>query len=88
MSTCNSITNSTNAEGCLTYSGDKFFCCSLYAINSPAPFSVCNAIPKDRTITLKSVGNMQYKVNCTGVKDYNKYFPFEEKYQACGALGG
>jgi hypothetical protein len=81
---CNSISNSTSPADCLPYSSDDYFCCFLYAINSPAQFQVCNAIPKNRTITLKSVGNMQYVVNCTGIDNYNQYFPFEGKYSPCG----
>jgi hypothetical protein len=27
---------------------------------------------------------MLYNINCTGINDYAKYFPFEAKYTACG----
>jgi hypothetical protein len=81
---CNSIINTSSPDQCIGYSGDDFFCCHLYSLNGPSDFKVCNAIPKNRTITLKTVGSMQYTVNCTGITNYYQYFPFEQYYQPCG----
>jgi hypothetical protein len=80
---CSTILPSTT-EDCISASDDDSLCCLLEAVDTPLPYRICNSLPRNHTTPLKRVSNMLYKINCTGVEDYQKYFPFEGIYTACG----
>jgi hypothetical protein len=71
-------------DDCLKYSNSTNLCCLITNINGPVNYQQCINIYTDNTFTYSTVGNMQYTINCTGLYDYDRYFPFEQKYKPCG----
>ncbi len=69
---------------CVPYSTESDICCYLTVMEAPATYSNCISLKPENLSPYFQVGNMQYKVNCTGVNDYKKLFPFEENYSHCG----
>jgi hypothetical protein len=80
---CSSVVPN-KTEDCIMYSDDTTLCCLLESVNTPLQYRICNSLPRNETTPLKRVSNMLYKINCTGIQDYEKYFPFEGRYTACG----
>jgi hypothetical protein len=71
-------------QDCVPYSNSTDFCCFLNATNSPALFTRCINMKNTDVYSILTVGSMRYDVDCHGIKDYEKYFPFEAEYSACG----
>ena len=69
---CSSILPKST-EDCIPYSDETSLCCLLEAVDTPLPYRICNSLPRNETTPLKRVSNMLYRINCTGVKDYEKY---------------
>lgn len=81
---CSNLTSPSNVTECLKYSTQDYFCCYITIQDSPSNFSACYAIDKDTaSSSVIQIGKLTYMVDCTGIPDYYKYFPFEEKFQAC-----
>lgn len=79
--------NATFPDGpadCIPYSNSTDFCCFLKASDSPATYTKCMRMKNTNVFSIITVGNMRYDVDCHGIKDYEKYFPFENEYKACG----
>ena len=81
---CTNVNNPKSPGDCIKHSYDPYFCCLLESTNTPLEYRVCNLIMKNATTPIKVVGKMNYRLNCTGVPDFEKYFPFENNYKACG----
>jgi hypothetical protein len=81
---CGNITNPKNVKECLPFSTQDDFCCLLTIDNSPSDFKTCYLVEKDTaSSTVIQIGKITYKVDCTGIPDFYKYFPFEEKFKTC-----
>lgn len=73
-----------STEDCLKYSNSTNFCCLISNVNGPVDYKQCININSDNTFTYSTIGNMQYTINCTGLNNFDKYFPFEQNYKSCG----
>jgi hypothetical protein len=82
---CGNGINPKNSIDCLNYSTGDFHCCKMYMENSIAEFNTCYKIMKNYThASIINIGKSSYRIDCSGIKDYYKYFPFEEKFDPCG----
>lgn len=82
-----SLTNNTlpsSAADCVPYSNSTDFCCYLNTTDAPSLYSACIFVESDNVFSVLNLGNMAYTVDCHGITDYYKYFPFEDEYVACG----
>jgi hypothetical protein len=71
-------------EDCIGRTNSTHLCCLLNSINTPAAYSNCISLKNERANTLITVGSMEYSINCTGVNNFQTYFPFEGDYKPCG----
>jgi hypothetical protein len=71
-------------QDCVPYSNSTDFCCFLNTTNSPALFTRCINMKNTDVYSILTIGSMRYDVDCHGIKDYDKFFPFESEYKACG----
>lgn len=81
---CGNVTNPKNVTECLPYSTEDYFCCLLTIEDSPSDFNTCYMVEKDTASSTEiQIGKITYKLNCSGIPDFYKYFPFEEKFKPC-----
>lgn len=81
---CGNITNPKGSNECLPFSTENFFCCLLTIENSPSDFNTCYVVEKDTaSSTVIQIGKITYKVDCSGIPNFYRYFPFEEKFKPC-----
>jgi len=81
---CGNFTNPKNVTQCLPYSTDNYFCCLLRIENSPSEFQTCYVVEKNTaSSSVIQIGKITYNIDCSGIPDFYKYFPFEEKFKPC-----
>ncbi len=81
---CGNIVDPKNSTQCLPFSTSDYFCCLLKIEDSPSNFNACYIVEKNTaSSTVIQIGKMTYKIDCSGITDFYKYFPFEEKFKPC-----